>query len=74
MISRVRAQIDCLPAQTALLMASMPELTPPTRQQKITLGEMRASDVRGLLIYCSDYKCAHSVRISGIDGRTSFVC
>jgi hypothetical protein len=35
------------------------------RQQKITLGEMRASGVRGLLIYCSDYKCSHSTAISG---------
>jgi hypothetical protein len=41
----------------------MPELTPPTRQQKITLGEMRSSGVRGLLVYCADYKCAHSVSI-----------
>jgi hypothetical protein len=29
------------------------------RQQKITLGEMRSSEVRNLLIYCGDYKCAH---------------
>jgi hypothetical protein len=36
----------------------------PTRQ-KITLAEMRASGVRGLLIYCSDYRCSHSVAISG---------
>jgi hypothetical protein len=42
-----------------------PGLTAPTRQQKITLGEMRSSGVRGLLIYCSDYKFAHSVAISG---------
>jgi hypothetical protein len=35
------------------------------RQQKITLGEMRASGVRGLLVYRADYKCAHSVAISG---------
>ena len=42
----------------------MPELTAPTRQQKITLGEMRSSGVRGLLIYCADYKCAHAVRIT----------
>jgi hypothetical protein len=35
------------------------------RQQKITLAEMRASGVRGLLIYCSDYKCSHSTTISG---------
>ena len=37
----------------------MPEF--PT---KITLGEMRASGVRGLLVYCADYHCAHAVRIS----------
>jgi hypothetical protein len=35
------------------------------RQQKITFAEMRASGVRGLLIYCSDYKCSHSTAISG---------
>jgi len=29
-----------------------------TRPQKITLAEMRAAGVRGLLICCSDYKCA----------------
>jgi hypothetical protein len=41
----------------------MPELT--RRPQKITFGEMRPSGVRGLLIYCADYKCSHSVAISG---------
>jgi hypothetical protein len=40
----------------------MPALT---RQEKITFGEMRASGVRGLLIYCSDYRCSHSTAISG---------
>src|SRR5713101_7569206 len=44
--------------------APMPELTTPTRQQKITLGEMRASGVRGLLVDCSDCKCARLARIS----------
>ena len=39
----------------------MPALT----RQKITFGEMRASGVRGLIVYCSDYKCSHSVAISG---------
>jgi hypothetical protein len=29
--------------------------------RKITLGEMRASGTRGLLVYCSDYKCSRSV-------------
>jgi hypothetical protein len=35
------------------------------RPEKITLGEMRAAGVRGLLIYCSDYKCSHSTAIGG---------
>jgi hypothetical protein len=35
-----------------------------TRQQKITFGEMRGSGVRGVLVYCSDYKCSHSTAIS----------
>jgi hypothetical protein len=33
------------------------------RQQKITLGEMRESGVRGLLVYCADYRCSHTVRL-----------
>jgi hypothetical protein len=36
----------------------------PARPQKITLGEMRSTGVRGVLIYCSDYKCSHSIAIS----------
>jgi hypothetical protein len=32
--------------------------------QKITLGKMRGSGVRGLLIYCADYKCSHWTRFS----------
>jgi hypothetical protein len=35
------------------------------RPQKITLAEMRAAGVRGLLIYCSDYRCSHWIAISG---------
>ena len=34
-------------------------------RQKITFREMRASGVRGLLIYCSDYHCSHWTAISG---------
>ena len=34
-----------------------------TREQKITLGEMRSSGPSRLLVYCADYKCAHSVVI-----------
>ena len=53
------------------------------RTAKITFGEMRTSGVRGVLIYCSDYKCSHMVaigkpgwpdhvRLSDIEDR--FVC
>ena len=34
------------------------------REQKITFAEMREMGMRGLLIYCSDYKCSHSIAIS----------
>jgi hypothetical protein len=37
----------------------------PDRPQKITLAEMRDMRVRGLLIYCSDYKCSHLITMSG---------
>jgi hypothetical protein len=33
------------------------------RAQKITLGETRQSGPTRLIVYCSDYKCAHSVVI-----------
>jgi len=29
------------------------------REQKIILGQMRESGVRGLLVYCADYQCSH---------------
>jgi hypothetical protein len=32
--------------------------------QKITFGEMRASGVRDVLVYCRDHHCSHCVRIS----------
>jgi hypothetical protein len=35
------------------------------RPQKITFGEMRATGVRGILVYCGDYKCSHWIAISG---------
>ena len=35
-----------------------------TRPQKITFGEMRSTGLRGVLVYCSDYKCSHSIAIS----------
>jgi hypothetical protein len=33
------------------------------REQKIILGKMRQSGPTRLLIYCQDYRCAHSVTI-----------
>lgn len=53
--------------EIALLDASISKWVfdrPMTRPQKITLGEMRASGVRGLLIFCADYKCSHSIATS----------
>ena len=43
-----------------------PRFNPPMpspRQQKITLGEIRASGLRRLLVYCAEYECARSVTI-----------
>jgi hypothetical protein len=53
------------------------------RPQKITFGEMREMGVRGVLIFCADYQCSHSIavtadqwpddlRLSDIEPR--FVC
>jgi hypothetical protein len=33
------------------------------RPTKITFGEMREYGIRGVLIYCTDYKCSHSVAV-----------
>jgi hypothetical protein len=35
------------------------------RPVKITFGEMREMGVRGILIYCTDYRCSHYIAISG---------
>jgi hypothetical protein len=53
------------------------------RPEKITFGEMRSSGVSGVLVFCSDYRCSHSlamsadrwpdeVRLSDLEAR--FVC
>jgi len=34
------------------------------RPRKITFGEVRESGVRGVLIYCSDYRCSHHITAS----------
>ncbi|SIO61517.1 hypothetical protein SAMN05443247_08852 [Bradyrhizobium erythrophlei] len=33
------------------------------RPQKITFGEMRSAGVRGILVYCADFRCSHSIAI-----------
>jgi hypothetical protein len=55
----------------------------PDRPVKITFAEMRDMGVRGVLVYCADYRCSHSIavnadrwpddlRLSDIEPR--FVC
>jgi hypothetical protein len=34
------------------------------RPQTITFAEMRDMGVRGVLIYCADYKCSHSIAVN----------
>ena len=34
------------------------------RPVKITFGEMRASGVRDVLVYCRDHRCSHHIAIS----------
>ena len=34
---------------------------PDGRPVKITFGDMREMGVRGVLVYCSDYRCSHNV-------------
>ncbi|WFU37602.1 hypothetical protein QA640_24350 [Bradyrhizobium sp. CB82] len=36
---------------------------PDGRPVKITLGEMRATGVRDLLVFCQDYKCSHNIKL-----------
>jgi hypothetical protein len=44
------------------------------RSQKIRLGEMRSTGLRSLLVYCGDYRCAHSVTMMRTVGRTTSDC
>jgi hypothetical protein len=36
----------------------------PAIRQKITFAELRSQGVRGLLVFCLDYRCSHSIKIS----------
>lgn len=33
------------------------------RPQKITFGQMRSSGVRGVLIYCANYRCGNHIEM-----------
>jgi hypothetical protein len=53
------------------------------RKQKITLGQMRASGVHSLIVYCADLRCLHWTRINAdrwpdhvplSDLKDQFVC
>ena len=37
------------------------------RPTKITFGDMREQGVRGILIYCANYRCSHSTAIGWPD-------
>jgi hypothetical protein len=36
-------------------------MRPIDRHVKIAFGQMRSSGVRGVPVYCADYRCSHSV-------------
>ena len=65
----IRNPLRICTAVLAALQWHMPALT---REKKITFGEMRCMGVRGVLIYCSDHKCSHSIAIS-TDQRSDHV-
>ena len=44
-----------------VFMSTMAILASP---QKITFAEMRESGARGLLVYCADNRCSHSIAVS----------
>jgi|ERR1700732_2778007 hypothetical protein len=53
-----------LPFRTALQWAhARPHPPSPARTRKITFAEMRSAGVRGILVYCSDYRCSNWTRL-----------
>ena len=41
-------------------------MTTDDHPQKITFGEMRASGVRDVLVYCRDHHCGHPIMVLGM--------
>jgi hypothetical protein len=60
--------------------------TGSSRPVKITLGAMRETGVRDLIVFCADYKCSHNIKLAPVvvdqwsddlrlsDLETRFVC
>ncbi|MCG2633024.1 hypothetical protein L6654_41420 [Bradyrhizobium sp. WYCCWR 13023] len=36
---------------------------PDGRQLKITLGDLRSTGVRDLIVFCQDYRCSHIIKL-----------
>ena len=36
---------------------------PDGRPPKITLGDLRSTGVRDLIVFCQDYRCSHNVKL-----------
>ena len=59
------------------LSARQSSTLPDGRTVNITFGEMRATDVRALLVFCADHGRSHNVgsrRLKSIDGPTISGC
>jgi hypothetical protein len=52
----IAIKIHCWEGQGSIGTADKP--------QKITFGEMRDTGARGVLIYCADHHCSHSIATS----------
>jgi hypothetical protein len=61
---RLRHSLTSISAPTASSRCGWRDRRRMTTRPQKTLGEMRASGARGLLIYCADYQCSHSIRIN----------
>jgi hypothetical protein len=56
---------SCAPIPSGFPPAPIGGIMGMSRPQKITFAEMRSSGVRGLLVYCADYKCSPYIAITG---------
>ena len=62
---RQRLQRDRAPTSWAIARRAGRRFdVPMDRPVKITFGEMRQAGVRGVLVYCADYHCSHSLELS----------